>query len=218
MTARAPVRCDWPGIDDPVYARYHDSEWGVPVRDGRRLFEKLVLESFQSGLSWLTILKKRDNFRRAFAGFDAEAMARFTPVDVERLMSDAGIVRNRAKIEAAISNARAYVDLVARIDFADFVWQHVDGAPVVNARETLAEVPAETDQSRALSKALKREGFRFVGPTTMYALMQSAGLVNDHLTACHRHRPCADLQAALARPSPLTTPPRSPRKAHPPTP
>lgn len=194
-----PVRCGWAGIDDPAYAHYHDTEWGVPIRDGRRLFEKLVLESFQSGLSWLTILRKRENFRAAFMAFDPEAIASFTDRDIERLMADTGIVRNRAKIEAAITNARAYLDLSSRIDFADFVWSHVDGHPIINARAALSEVPAETDQSRRLSKSLKREGFRFVGPTTMYALMQSAGLVNDHLTSCHRYGPCAALQAGNAR-------------------
>lgn len=213
MSETTIVRCGWPGIDDPVYARYHDTEWGVPVRDGRRLFEKLVLESFQSGLSWLTILKKRDNFRAAFAGFDPASIARFGANDIARLMSDAGIVRNRAKIEAAVANARAYLELTHHTDFADFVWDHVGGSPIVNSWPKLSDVPNSSDESQALSKSLKRQGFRFVGPTTMYALMQSAGLVNDHLTSCHRYRPCADLQMASVRcMKEATHPTRKPRR------
>lgn len=190
----ATVRCPWPGIADPVYARYHDEEWGVPKTRDRDLLEKLALEGFQAGLSWLTILKKRDAFRRAFAGFEAEQVARFTPRDVARLMTDAAIVRNRAKIEATIENARAYLRLVERQSLAGFIWGFLDGKPIIHRRRRLAEVPAETDLSRRISKALRHEGFRFVGPTTVYAFMQASGMVNDHLVSCHRHGPCAKLQ------------------------
>lgn len=187
-------RCTWPGINDAEYTRYHDEEWGVPIHDGRRLFEKLTLESFQSGLSWLTILRKRDNFRAAFASFDPARLASFDDADITRLMADTGIVRNRAKIEAAIHNARSYLKLTSRIDFADFIWGYVDNAAIINAPREMSDVPATTPQSQELSKALKAEGFKFIGPTTMYALMQSAGLVNDHLATCHRHVPCKALQ------------------------
>lgn len=191
------VRCPWGGISDPEYARYHDEEWGVPLDDDRRLFEKLVLEGFQSGLSWLTILKKRENFRRAFHGFDCSRIARYADKDVARLMGDAGIVRNRAKIEATITNAAAYLALAKRESLASFLWGFLDGKPLVHARTAFKEVPAETDVSKRISKALKKEGFRFVGPTTIYAFMQSTGMVNDHLITCHRHKPCAELQRAF---------------------
>ena len=174
------ARCRW-GASTPDYVRYHDEEWGRPVRDDRSLFEKLSLEAFQTGLSWLTILRKRENFRTAFAGFEINAVAAFGPDDVERLMADAGIVRNRAKIEAAIANARA---AAAVDDLSALIWSHApdpDGRP---APRTLADVPAVTPESTALAKALKRHGFRFVGPTTAYALMQACGLVNDHLEGC----------------------------------
>lgn len=197
MSARGNVgvsRCPWVGIADPAYVRYHDEEWGVPKTADSELFEKLVLEGFQAGLSWLTILKKREAFRKAFAGFNAERIARFTPRDVDRLMGDAGIVRNRAKIEATIDNARAYLDLSRRTSLAEFMWGFLDRGPIVNRHTSLADIPAETELSRRLSKALKREGFRFVGPTTVYAFMQASGLVNDHLVSCHRHGPCAKLQ------------------------
>ena len=189
-----PVRCPWGGIEDVEYSRYHDEEWGVPMTDDRALLEKLVLEGFQSGLSWLTILKKRDNFRRAFHGFDAARIARYTDKDRARLMADAGIVRNRLKIEATIDNARAYLALTEKQSLASFLWGFLDGRPVINVRHSLKEVPAETDLSKRISKALKAEGFRFVGPTTIYAFMQSTGMVNDHLIGCHRHEPCARLQ------------------------
>jgi len=193
------VRCAWPGINDPVYARYHDTEWGVAKTRGRDLFEKLVLESFQAGLSWLTILKKRAAFRTAFADFGADTIARFDEHDTQRLLSDVGIVRNRAKIEATIANARAYLDLDAQQPFAEFVWSFVDFTPKINRYANHADIPAQTETSKALSRALKAKGFRFVGPTTAYALMQSAGLVNDHLVTCHRHEPCARLLAAFSR-------------------
>ncbi len=200
MTAHAPEalqRCPWGGIEDAEYARYHDEEWGVPHADDRRLFEKLILEGFQAGLSWLTILRKRENFRRAFHGFEPARMARYTDRDVERLMADPGIVRNRAKIEAAIGNARACLALSRHQPLSALVWGIIDGRPLADVRRSVADVPAETPQSKALSKALKGAGFRFVGPTTVYAFMQSSGMVNDHIVTCHRHAPCAALQRAF---------------------
>ncbi|HRY06836.1 MAG TPA: DNA-3-methyladenine glycosylase I [Hyphomicrobiaceae bacterium] len=198
-----PRRCPWPGIADPQYARYHDEEWGVPLADDHALFEKLVLEGFQAGLSWLTILKKRDNFRRAFHGFDAERIARFTAKDIARLMADPGIVRNRLKIEATITNAGAFLDLQARDGLAALMWRiaRSESPSRASAPRTFADVPAQTAASRQLSKALKSAGFRFVGPTTVYALMQSAGMVNDHLAACHRRATCAKLQKNFAPPA-----------------
>jgi DNA-3-methyladenine glycosylase I len=190
----AASRCPWVGIGDPLYVRYHDEEWGVPHADDRRLFEKLILEGFQAGLSWLTILRKRENFRRAFHGFDAERMVRYGEKDIARLMADAGIVRNRAKIEASIDNARAYLKVLERTAFASFLWGHLPDGAVLDMRRTMADVPAETEVSRRISKALKGEGFRFVGPTTVYAFMQSVGMVNDHLVGCHRHGPCNEMQ------------------------
>ncbi len=202
MTAEAQlVRCPWGGIADAEYQRYHDEEWGVPHADDRRLFEKLVLEGFQSGLSWLTILRKRPSFRAAFHDFDAATIARYTEPDKARLMADAGIVRNRLKIEATIDNARAYLKLCERTTLAAFLWDFVDGKPIVHQRRAMSEVPPETALSKAISKALKKEGFRFVGPTTIYAFMQASGFVNDHLADCHRHAPCAALQRAFKAPA-----------------
>lgn len=176
------ARCAWAG-DDPEYRRYHDEEWGRPLRGDRALFEKLSLEGFQAGLSWITILRKRTRFRAVFAGFEPEAVAAFTESDVERLMSDAGIIRNRAKIEATIGNARLTAAMAAG-ELDALMWSF---APAGHDRpRCLAEVPATTPASDALSKALRAAGFRFVGPTTMYALMQSAGMVDDHLVGCHR--------------------------------
>jgi DNA-3-methyladenine glycosylase I len=194
------VRCPWVGISDPEYARYHDEEWGVPQTDDRRLFEKLILEGFQSGLSWLTILRKRDNFRRAFHDFDAERMAAFGDTDKARLMADAGIIRNRLKIDASVDNARAYLALRKRTTLAAFLWDFIDGRPIVHERAGFGDVPPQTELSAKISKALKKEGFRFVGPTTIYAFMQSSGFVNDHLVTCHRHAACAKLQRAFKRP------------------
>jgi DNA-3-methyladenine glycosylase I len=176
-------RCDWAGTD-PLYVAYHDTEWGVPIRDPRRLFELLCLEGAQAGLAWITILRKRDGYRAAFDAFDPERMAAYDDADRARLLADAGIVRNRAKIDAFIGNARAYLELD---DFSGLLWSFVDGEPVTNRWHTLDEVPAETDVSRAMSRALRSKGFRFVGPTICYALMQSAGLVDDHLVSCFRH-------------------------------
>ena len=201
MTAKmqkALVRCPWAG-DDIEYRRYHDEEWGVPLMADGALFEKLVLEGFQAGLSWLTILRKRENFRRAFARFDAERIARFKKSDVERLMKDEGIIRNRAKIEATIDNAKAYAKLSGRTSLKEFLWGFLDNGPVQNRHKTMSDIPAETETSKRISKALKAEGFRFVGPTTVYAFMQSAGMVNDHLLSCHRYGPCAKLQLAKVK-------------------
>ena len=194
-------RCPWAGIGDSEYARYHDAEWGVPKTDDRALFEKIVLEGFQAGLSWLTILRKRENFRAAFHGFDPERIVRYGSRDIARLMADAGIVRNRLKIEATIDNARALLKLTERTSLAAFVWGQIDGRPRVNRFRSLKEVPAESDDSKRISKSLKAEGFRFVGSTTMYAFMQASGLVNDHLVSCPRHAPCARLQRGLRLPA-----------------
>jgi DNA-3-methyladenine glycosylase I len=197
----APSRCTWPGIDEPIYARYHDTEWGIPKSSDRELFEKLILEGFQAGLSWLTILKKRDTFRQAFHQFDAAAIARYTAADQARLMVDAGIIRNRLKIEATIDNARAYLAFVDKgTSLAAFLWDFLDGKPQINTYKAHGDVPAETALSKRMSKALKAEGFRFVGPTTMYAFMQASGFVNDHLVGCHRHGPCSGLMRTFEAP------------------
>jgi DNA-3-methyladenine glycosylase I len=177
-------RCGWVS-DDPLYLTYHDEEWGVPEHDGRALFEKLILDGFQAGLAWITILRKRDAFRAAFAGFEPDKMARFGARDITRLLGDAGIVRHRGKIEGAIENARAY--LAMKEPFAPFCWAFVGGKPRVNRFRSPADIPASTDESVALSKALRKLGFTFVGPTIVYAWMQACGLVNDHLVGCFRH-------------------------------
>lgn len=189
-----PATCPWAlGVSD-AYLRYHDTEWGVPVRDDVTLFEFLLLETAQAGLSWSTILHKRDGYRRAFADFDAAAVARFGDADAERLGGDAGIVRNRAKIRAAIDNARAFLDVQAATgSFADYVWGFVDGRPVQNRWRVQSECPATSSVSDALSRDLKRRGFKFVGSTTMYAFMQAVGMVNDHVVDCPRHAACAAL-------------------------
>jgi DNA-3-methyladenine glycosylase I len=187
-----PRRCPWPGTD-LLYVAYHDEEWGVPERDDRALYEKLVLDGFQAGLSWITILRKRDAFRRAFDGFQPEKIARYKQKKVEALMQDAGIVRNRMKIDGAIASARAWLDIMeAGEGFSTFLWDFVDGKPIVNRYTAISEVPAETALSRAISKELKSRGFKFCGPTIVYAFMQATGMVNDHLTICHRHAACAD--------------------------
>jgi DNA-3-methyladenine glycosylase I len=185
--ARALVRCPWPG-DDPLYLDYHDTEWGVPVYDDRALFEKLILDGFQAGLSWITILRKRENFQKAFDGFRPEKIARFQPARVEKLMQDAGIVRNRAKIEGTIVNARGYLALQNEGSFSTFLWSFVNGKPVDHRCDARAQVPTETVESRAMSKALRARGFTFVGPTICYAFMQAVGMFNDHLVTCFRHR------------------------------
>ncbi len=179
-------RCSWAG-SDPLYCSYHDLEWGVPVHDDRLLFEFLTLEGAQAGLSWITILRKREAYRRAFAGFDPEAVARFGAADEERLMADAGIVRNRLKISSTLGNARAYLAVQEEFgSFDAYLWRFVDGTPVQNAWRTLREVPATSDVSDRLSRDLKRRGFRFVGSTICYALMQAVGMVNDHTVDCFR--------------------------------
>jgi DNA-3-methyladenine glycosylase I len=183
-------RCGWVN-GEPIYIAYHDEEWGVPNGDSRALFEKIILEGFQAGLSWITILRKREHFRQVFDHFDAEKIASYGPKKIATLLADPGIIRNRLKVEAAITNAQAYLALSESQSLSSFLWAFVDGKPIQNSHETLADVPAETDLSRRISKALKAQGFRFVGPTTVYAMMQSVGMVNDHLTGCHRYRPCA---------------------------
>jgi len=185
-----PDRCPWCGTD-PLYVAYHDSEWGVPERDGRALWEKFVLDGFQAGLSWITILRKRDNFRAAFAGFDPETVAGYTEAAVARLMADPGIIRHRGKIEAAIRGAQAYLRIEERQGFADFLWRHVDGMPLQPRRQTSADIPAQTPLSATIARAMKAEGFTFCGPTITYAAMQACGLVNDHLMTCHRHHAVA---------------------------
>lgn len=186
-------RCPWATTELGI--AYHDAEWGAPVHDDRTHFEFLVLEGAQAGLSWETILKKRDGYRRAFAEFDAQKVARFTERDVDRLAADASIVRHRGKIESAIGNARALLEVQAeRGSFDAFIWDFVEGTPVQNRRQHSGEVPAETDVSRRMSRELKKRGFRFVGPTICYAYMQAAGLVNDHLVSCPRREACARMQ------------------------
>ncbi|HET7452217.1 MAG TPA: DNA-3-methyladenine glycosylase I [Thermoanaerobaculia bacterium] len=193
MKARQRVRCGWAG-SDPLYLAYHDTEWGVPVRDDRRLFEFLLLEGFQAGLAWITILRKRDAFRKAFDRFDPEKIARYGSRDRTRLMHDEGIVRNRAKIAAASENARALLALRREgSSFADHLWAFVGNRAIQN-RFPPGETPAETDASRAMSKDLRRRGFRFVGPTICYAFMQATGLVNDHMLGCFRRREVARLR------------------------
>ena len=187
-------RCPWPGAD-PLYVAYHDEEWGAPEWDDRALFEKLVLDGFQAGLSWITILRKRPAFRAAFDGFRPEAIVRYDAAKIEALMGDAGIVRNRAKIEATIGLARIWLDLAGRGGFARHIWGFVDGRPIQNTRASMREVPAETAIAQALAKDLRQRGGNFVGPTIVYAFMQAVGMVNDHLVDCHRHAACGALAA-----------------------
>ncbi len=183
---RKKTRCTWCG-DDPLYVAYHDEEWGVPVRDDRKLFEFLLLEGAQAGLAWITILRKRENYRRAYEGFDPDRIARWRDARIEKLLKDPGIVRNRLKVEGARRNARAYRELVREEgSFSDFLWSFVEGRPIANRFGALKEIPAETDESRAMSRALKKRGFTFVGPTICYAFMQATGMVNDHTTDCFR--------------------------------
>lgn len=185
--AREKVRCGWCGTD-PLYVRYHDEEWGVPVRDDATLFEFLVLEGAQAGLSWITVLRKREAYREAFAGFDAAKVARFTPKKVESLMGNAGIIRNRQKIEATVRNARAFLDVQHQHgSFAAYQWAFVNNLPVDNRRASLKDIPATTAVSEAMSKDMKKRGFGFVGSTILYAHMQAVGMVNDHVVDCFRH-------------------------------
>jgi DNA-3-methyladenine glycosylase I len=194
-TAEDICRCPW-AKNDALYLRYHDEEWGVPKTRDIEFFEKMILEGFQSGLSWITILRKREAFRAAFDGFDAAKVARYDEAKVSELLDNAGIIRHRGKIEAAIANARAYLTMASNQSLTAFFWSFVNGEAIQNGFASMKDVPPETPLSRTISKALKAKGFRFTGPTTTYSLMQACGLVNDHLVSCHRHDSCA----ALARP------------------
>jgi DNA-3-methyladenine glycosylase I len=187
-------RCPWPG-DDPLYLAYHDTEWGVPDYDDRALFEKLILDGFQAGLSWITILRKRDNFRKAFDDFEPSKIVRYSDKKIAALMNDAGIVRNRAKIEGTVNSAKAYLKIMEEgAGFSAFLWDFMDGKPKINNFKTTASVPASTPVSIKMSKELVGRGFKFVGPTIVYAFMQATGMVNDHLVTCHCHDTCSKLK------------------------
>ena len=187
------TRCQWCGTD-PLYRQYHDKEWGVPLWDDRQLFEFLVLEGAQAGLSWITILRKREHYRAAFDQFNPEKIARYTPARIEKLLANPGIVRNRLKVESAVRNARAYLNILEKHDsFADYLWQFVDGQPIQNRWGSTREIPASTPVSDQMSKTLKKEGFNFVGSTICYAHMQATGMVNDHTVDCYRHQECRKL-------------------------
>jgi DNA-3-methyladenine glycosylase I len=183
-------RCGWAGTD-PIYVDYHDTEWGVAEYDSRALWEKLILDGFQAGLSWITILKKRDNFREAFAGFDPHVIATWGEDDVQRLLENPGIIRHRGKIEATIGNARAWQKIEATVGFGEFLWDYVDGRPLRTTLSDRTEMPTQSALSEQISKDLKKAGFRFCGPTIVYAFMEATGLINNHLTTCPRHAPCA---------------------------
>jgi DNA-3-methyladenine glycosylase I len=193
MTAKK-TRCAWPG-QDPFYVAYHDDEWGVPEYDDRALYEKLMLDGFQAGLSWITILRKRENFRRAFDGFEPQKIARYSEAKIAKLLKDEGIIRHRGKIEGAIKSARAYLDIMEKEPggFSVYLWNFVDGKPLQNRHATMKNVPAKTPMSEALSKDLKKRGFTFCGPTIVYAFAQAVGMVNDHVADCFRHKECAKL-------------------------
>jgi DNA-3-methyladenine glycosylase I len=187
------IRCPWPG-EDALYVAYHDTEWGVPEYDDRALFEKLILDGFQAGLSWITILRKRDNFRGAFDDFHPEKIARYSDTKIHALMNDAGIVRNRAKIEGAVNSAKSYLTIMEEgPGFSAWLWDFVDGRPKINQFKTTASVPASTALSVKISKELTSRGFKFVGPTIVYAFMEATGMVNDHLVTCHCHETCSKL-------------------------
>jgi DNA-3-methyladenine glycosylase I len=187
--AAEPTRCFWVSLDKPYYVEYHDTEWGVPVHDDRRHFEMLILEGAQAGLSWETILRKREHYRRAFAGFDPAKVARFTPARIEKLLLNPGLVRNRLKIQSAVKNARAFLAIQKEFGTFDaYVWRFVGSRPIDRKRKSRADVPAKTEDSDALSKDLQKRGFNFVGSTIMYSYMQAVGMVNDHTTDCFRHR------------------------------
>ena len=191
-----PVRCAWPGVD-PLYIDYHDTEWGVPEYDARALYEKLVLDGFQAGLSWITILRKRENFRKAFHNFDPEKIARYGKRDFERLMKNEGIIRSNGKIKAAIKGAQLWLDIQEKEPggFPHVIWKHVDGKPRVNRYKTMKQIPAKTPMSEGLAKELKQRGFNFCGPVIVYAFAQAIGMVNDHVVTCHRHAACENLVA-----------------------
>ena len=192
--------CPWPG-DDPLYRAYHDEEWGVPEYDDQALYEKLILDGFQAGLSWITILRKRENFRRAFHEFSPQKIARYGEKQRTRLLNDAGIVRSRAKIDAAIKGAQLWLDIMEKEPggFSGLIWKHVDGKPKINRYRTMKQIPAQTLMSESLSKELKQRGFKFCGPVIVYAFAQAVGMVNDHLVACPRHKACSKI-AAQPRP------------------
>lgn len=192
MSNTPTTRCTWPG-EDPLYVAYHDEEWGVPIYDDQDLFEKLILDGFQAGLSWITILRKRDRFKEVFAGFDPEKIVRFSPEKIETLMQDKGIVRNRLKIEGTVKNARGYLAIHEEMGFSNYLWGFLDGEPLQNNFATFKDIPAETDLSKRISKDLKSRGFTFVGPTIVYAFMQAVGMINDHTTDCFRHKECKAL-------------------------
>lgn len=182
-------RCSWVPAGDSLYQTYHDTEWGVPVYDDRKIFEFLVLESAQAGLSWITVLRKRENYRKAFADFDPNKVARFGAKDVQRLLQNAGIIRNRLKIESAISNARCFLDVQKEFGtFSDYIWNFVGNRPVHNRRKKPGDLPVKTEQAEALSRDLKKRGFKFLGPTVIYAHMQATGMINDHTVDCFRYR------------------------------
>ena len=182
------IRCEWAGTD-PLYCEYHDREWGVPVHDDRKLFEMLTLEGAQAGLSWITILRKRENYRKAFDNFEALRIARYDARKIRQLLTNEGIVRNRLKVEAAVTNARAFLAIQTEFgSFDNYIWQFIGGKPKINRRSSLKEIPPETDESEAMSKDLKKRGFRFVGSTICYAFMQAVGMVNDHVTSCMCYR------------------------------
>ena len=195
LHADGKTRCPWPG-EDPFYMAYHDTEWGVPEYDDRALYEKLILDGFQAGLSWITILRKRENFRRAFDGFQPEKIARYSEAKVERLLKDEGIIRHRGKIEGAIKNARGYLKIMDEEPggFSGYIWKFVDGKPLQNRWDGIKKVPASTPMSEALSKDLKKRGFTFCGPTIVYAFAQAVGMVNDHVVDCYRHKEVARLK------------------------
>ncbi len=186
------TRCGWP-TTDPFYVEYHDTDWGVPEYDSQKLFEKLILDGFQAGLSWITILRKRDNFRVAFDNFDPNIIARYDDDKLAALMQDAGIVRNKAKIKASVMNAQIFLDIEAKQGFDKYLWDYVDGKPIQNQPKSMSDVPTSTPIAEALSKDLKKRGFKFCGPTIVYAFMQAVGMVNDHMVDCYRHEECKKL-------------------------
>ena len=189
MKKKTSTRCEWAGTD-PLYVAYHDEEWGVPVHDDRKLFEFLVLEGAQAGLAWITILRKRENYRRVFDDFDAKRLARWSPERIAQALEDPGIVRNRLKVAGVVRNARAFLEVVqSEGSFARFLWSFVGGSPLQSRRRGLGDIPAETEESRAMSRELRRRGFTFVGPTICYAFMQAVGMVNDHVVGCERWKP-----------------------------
>ena len=190
------IRCPWPGVD-PLYVAYHDQDWGVPEYDDRALFEKLVLDGFQAGLSWITILRKRDHFRAVFDGFDAEKIIRYTPEKIGVLLNDAGIIRHRGKIEGTVKSARVFLDIQEKQGFSTYLWDFCDGHVINNQPRIMADIPTESEISRRLSKDLKARGFAFCGPTIVYAFMQAVGMVNDHLVGCFRHDEVKTLERRL---------------------